>query len=60
LMCTVTLRNFVPDPASVKTAATAPATTNPTTTVAKTTTAQNPKPAAPKTVTQTKKDTLKP
>ncbi|MBF4516403.1 gliding motility-associated peptidyl-prolyl isomerase GldI [Flavobacterium sp. ANB] len=59
LICTVTLRNFVPDPAAVKTAATTPASTS-TTTVAKTTTGQNPKPAAPKAVTQTKKDTLNP
>ncbi|OXB25592.1 gliding motility-associated peptidyl-prolyl isomerase GldI [Flavobacterium tructae] len=44
LMCTVTLRNFVPDPAA-----------NPTTT-----TAQTPKTTAPKTVAQTKKDTLNP
>ncbi|OHT45586.1 gliding motility-associated peptidyl-prolyl isomerase GldI [Flavobacterium tructae] len=44
LMCTVTLRNFVPDPAA-----------NPTTTAA-----QTPKTAAPKTVAQTKKDTLNP
>ncbi|WP_202701878.1 gliding motility-associated peptidyl-prolyl isomerase GldI [Flavobacterium sp. UGB4466] len=44
LMCTVTLRNFVPDPAA-----------NPTTTAT-----QTPKTTAPKTVTQAKKDTLNP
>jgi gliding motility-associated peptidyl-prolyl isomerase len=44
LMCTVTLRNFVPDPAA-----------NPTTSAA-----QTPKATAPKTVAQTKKDTLNP
>jgi len=68
LICTVTLRNFVPDPAAVKTATTSPANTaasasgtaSAATTVAKTTTQQNPKPAAPKAVTQTKKDTLNP
>ncbi|CAI2767414.1 gliding motility-associated peptidyl-prolyl isomerase GldI [Flavobacterium collinsii] len=44
LMCTVTLRNFVPDPTA------APATTA----------TQTPKTTAPKPVTQTKKDTLNP
>lgn len=44
LMCTVTLRNFVPDP-----------TANPTATAA-----QTPKATVPKTVVQTKKDTLNP
>ncbi|BFM44326.1 gliding motility-associated peptidyl-prolyl isomerase GldI [Flavobacterium sp. CFS9] len=44
LMCTVTLRNFVPDPAAIPTA----------------TAAQTPKATVPKTVVQTKKDTLNP
>lgn len=66
LMCTVTLRNFVPDPAAVKTGVANPATTagtattSATTTAVKTTTEQSPKPAAPKAATQTKKDTLNP
>jgi gliding motility-associated peptidyl-prolyl isomerase len=44
LMCTVTLRNFVPDPTAAPT----------------TTATQTPKTTAPKPVTQTKKDTLNP
>lgn len=46
LICTVTLRNFVPDPAA-----------KPETVVGKT---QTPKPAAPKPAVQTKKDTINP
>lgn len=61
LMCTVTLRNFVPDPAAPKTAA--PAAQTPTT--APTTAVQTPKPAAPKPAAvkpavQPQKDTINP
>lgn len=61
LMCTVTLRNFVPDPAAPKTAA--PAAQTPST--APTTAVQTPKPAAPKPAAvkpavQPQKDTINP
>ncbi len=60
LMCTVTLRNFVPDPTAPKTAA--PAGQN---TAEQAPAGQTPKPAAPKPVavkpaTQIKKDTVNP
>jgi len=61
LMCTVTLRNFVPDPAAPKTAApAAQAPTGQTAVTTGTTTAQTPKPAAPKPATPVKKDTINP
>jgi len=50
LICTVTLRNFVPDPEAAQTAA-------PT---AQTPTGQTPKPAAAKPAVETKKDTINP
>lgn len=64
LICTVTLRNFVPDPAAPKTSV--PATQTPTgQTAAPTTPGQTPKPvaakpAAVKPAVQTKKDTINP
>ena len=66
LMCTVTLRNFVPDPAAPQTAV--PAAQTPTGHTAAPTTAATgqtpkpatPKPAAAKPVTPTKKDTITP
>ncbi|OXB04940.1 gliding motility-associated peptidyl-prolyl isomerase GldI [Flavobacterium pectinovorum] len=61
LICTVTLRNFVPDPAVATTSTTTPATTGTTTAAAtKTTTVQPTKPAVKKPITETKKDTVKP
>jgi gliding motility-associated peptidyl-prolyl isomerase len=65
LICTVTLRNFVPDPAAPTTATTTPATTTPATpgttaAATKTTPVQATKPAVKKAATETKKDTVKP
>jgi gliding motility-associated peptidyl-prolyl isomerase len=61
LICTVTLRNFVPDPAVATTSTATPATTGTTTAAAtKTTTVQPTKPAVKKAATETKKDTVKP
>ena len=64
LICTVTLRNFVPDPAAA-TSTTTPATTTPgttgtTATATKTQTIQPTKPAVKKPATEIKKDTVKP
>ena len=64
LICTVTLRNFVPDPAapatSTATSTATPATTGTTAAATKTTPVQPTKPAVKKPVTETKKDTVKP
>ena len=66
LMCTVTLRNFVPDPAAPKTAAPATqGTTEQTTATAPATAVQTPasgaaKPAPVKPATPAKKDTINP
>jgi gliding motility-associated peptidyl-prolyl isomerase len=67
LICTVTLRNFVPDPTAPKTAVPLPAGSNTATpaTAAQSATGQTPKPAAPKPtavkpVVQKKKDTINP
>ena len=61
LICTVTLRNFVPDPAVATTSTATPPTTGTTTAAAtKTTTVQPTKPAVKKPITETKKDTVKP
>lgn len=60
LMCTVTLRNFVPDPAAAATSTTAPATTNTTAAATKSTTVQPAKPAVKKAAAEIKKDTVKP
>jgi len=61
LICTVTLRNFVPDPAVATTSTATPATTGTTTAAAtKTATVQPTKPAVKKPITETKKDTVKP
>jgi len=64
LICTVTLRNFVPDPAtatSTTTPATAtPGTTGTTATATKTQTIQPTKPVVKKLATEIKKDTVKP
>lgn len=60
LICTVTLRNFVPDPAAVTTSTATPATTNTTAGATKTTPVQATKPAVKKVATETKKDTVKP
>ena len=64
LICTVTLRNFVPDPAAA-TSTTTPATTTTgttgtTATATKTQTIQPTKPAVKKPATEIKKDTVKP
>jgi hypothetical protein len=50
LICTVTLRNFVPDPAAAQTAIT----------TAQTPIGETPKPAAAKPAATTKKDTINP
>ena len=60
LICTVTLRNFVPDPAAPATSTASPATTGTTAAATKTTPVQPTKPAVKKPVTETKKDTVKP
>ncbi|MDW8851061.1 gliding motility-associated peptidyl-prolyl isomerase GldI [Flavobacterium sp. MMLR14_040] len=60
LICTVTLRNFVPDPAVAPTSTATSATTGTTAAAIKTTTAQPTKPAVKKPVTETKKDSVKP
>ena len=60
LICTVTLRNFVPDPAAPTTSTATPATTGTTAAATKTTPVQPTKPAVKKPVTETKKDTVKP
>ena len=60
LICTVTLRNFVPDPAAPATSTATPATTGTTAAATKTTPVQPTKPAVKKPVTETKKDTVKP
>jgi len=63
LICTVTLRNFVPDPSVAPAQSTTPATattTGTTTTAAKTTTVQPTKPAVKKPATEIKKDTVNP
>jgi len=60
LICTVTLRNFVPDPAAAPTSTATPATTGTTAAATKTTPVQPTKPAVKKPVTETKKDTVKP
>lgn len=60
LICTVTLRNFVPDPAAPTTTATPSTTTGTTAAATKTATVQPTKPAVKKPATETKKDTVKP
>jgi gliding motility-associated peptidyl-prolyl isomerase len=61
LICTVTLRNFVPDPTAVKTSTVTPATTSTTaTTAVKSPTVQPTKPAVKKAAPEIKKDTVKP
>ena len=60
LICTVTLRNFVPDPAAPANSTATPATTGTTAAATKTTPVQPTKPAVKKPVTETKKDTVKP
>ena len=60
LICTVTLRNFVPDPAAAPTSTATPATTGTTAAATKTTPVQPTKPAVKKPATETKKDTVKP
>ena len=60
LICTVTLRNFVPDPAAAPTSTATQATTGTTAAATKTTPVQPTKPAVKKPVTETKKDTVKP
>ena len=61
LICTVTLRNFVPDPAIATTSTATPATTGTTTAAAtKNPAVQSTKPAVKKPITETKKDTVKP
>lgn len=60
LICTVTLRNFIPDPAAPATATTTPATPGTTAAATKTTPVQTTKPVVKKAATETKKDTVKP
>ena len=61
LICTVTLRNFVPDPAVATTSTATTATTGTTTAAATKNPAVQPtKPAVKKAATETKKDTVKP
>src|SRR4051812_32744073 len=60
LICTVTLRNFIPDPAAPATATTTPETAGTTAAATKTTPVQTTKPIVKKAATETKKDTVKP
>ncbi|WP_264536872.1 gliding motility-associated peptidyl-prolyl isomerase GldI [Flavobacterium sp. N1736] len=60
LICTVTLRNFVPDPAAATTTTTTPATTGTTAAATKNPSVQPTKPVVKKAAAEIKKDTVKP